>query len=130
MSDVYTSKPIKFREVTPLLLRQSPRAQAFHQKLAPRIRTGIYLEELYSMAQGNAYNELLFKYVTAESTSLPRRCKSLSLTASSLRLSGAYSDLTITCGALEAKVHKCIVCPQSEFFKKACENGRWKVNAM
>lgn len=51
------------------------------------------------------------------------------LTVISLRLSGAYSDLTIICGHFEGKVHKCIVCPQSDFFKKACESGRWKVSS-
>jgi hypothetical protein len=102
--------------------------QAFSQKLTPRICIGIHLKELYSMAQGNAYNELLLKYVTADPMSFSRRCRSFLLTAFSLRLSSTYSDLTITCGKFEAKVHKCIVCPQSEFFKKACENGRWKVN--
>jgi hypothetical protein len=52
------------------------------------------------------------------------------LTGISLRLSGAYSDLTIRCGHFEAQVHKCVVCPQSEFFRKACESGRWKVSTM
>ncbi|KAI7394256.1 hypothetical protein KC328_g6227 [Hortaea werneckii] len=56
------------------------------------------------MAEGNAYNEILLN----------------------LRLGSRYSDLTIVCGSFEAKVHKCIVCPQSEFFEKACETGRWK----
>ncbi|KAI6809619.1 hypothetical protein KC342_g18313 [Hortaea werneckii] len=56
------------------------------------------------MAEGNAYNEILLN----------------------LRLGSKYSDLTIVCGSFEAKVHKCIVCPQSEFFEKACETGRWK----
>lgn len=37
----------------------------------------------------------------------------------SLRLSGEYSDLTITCGPDTYKVHKAIVCSQSSFFSKA-----------
>ncbi|CAN9448508.1 unnamed protein product [Alternaria alternata] len=36
-----------------------------------------------------------------------------------LRLSGEYSDLTITCGPDTYKVHKAIVCSQSSFFSKA-----------
>lgn len=39
--------------------------------------------------------------------------------AVSLRLSGEYSDLTITCGPDTYKVHKAIVCSQSTFFSKA-----------
>ncbi|KAH6847105.1 hypothetical protein B0I37DRAFT_374303 [Chaetomium sp. MPI-CAGE-AT-0009] len=35
---------------------------------------------------------------------------------------GTYSDLTITCGVDEYKVHKAIVCPRSSFFATAC-NG-------
>ena len=43
--------------------------------------------------------------------------------------SGAYSDLTIRCGdGREFKVHKDIVCPQSQFFAKAVEEGRFKVS--
>ena len=37
----------------------------------------------------------------------------------SLRSSGEYSDLTITCGPDTYKVHKAIVCSQSSFFSKA-----------
>ncbi|KAF4458120.1 Speckle-type POZ protein [Fusarium austroafricanum] len=38
---------------------------------------------------------------------------------------GAYSDFTITCRGKEFKVHKAIICPQSSFFKAAC-NGSFK----
>ncbi|KAG9647929.1 hypothetical protein KCU95_g15647, partial [Aureobasidium melanogenum] len=33
---------------------------------------------------------------------------------------GDHADLTITCGSDTYKVHKAIVCSQSEFFKLAC----------
>lgn len=36
------------------------------------------------------------------------------------------ADLTIKCGSQEWKVHKAIVCPQSEFLQKAC-SGEFKV---
>jgi hypothetical protein len=36
---------------------------------------------------------------------------------------GQYSDLTITSGTRTWNVHKAIVCPQSEFFAKACNSG-------
>ena len=41
--------------------------------------------------------------------------------------SGEYSDLTVVCGRDVYNVHKAIVCPRSEFFSKACRDGRWKV---
>jgi hypothetical protein len=47
---------------------------------------------------------------------------------SRLRDNGAYSDLTIKCGDAEFRVHKCIVCPQSTFFRNACEKQKWKVS--
>ncbi|KAG9573132.1 hypothetical protein KCU77_g15310, partial [Aureobasidium melanogenum] len=37
-----------------------------------------------------------------------------------LQESGDYSDLTITCGTDVYKVHKAIICSQSEFFRLAC----------
>ncbi|PNP79249.1 hypothetical protein FNYG_07325 [Fusarium nygamai] len=38
---------------------------------------------------------------------------------------GDYSDLTITCGEDQYRVHKAIVCPRSNFFKAACD-GKFK----
>jgi len=38
-----------------------------------------------------------------------------------------YSDLTVVCGSGDDsrifKLHRAIVCPQSEFFEKACSGG-------
>lgn len=45
-----------------------------------------------------------------------------------MRDNDAYSDLTIKCGDAEFRVHKCIVCPQSTFFRNACEKQKWKVS--
>jgi hypothetical protein len=39
--------------------------------------------------------------------------------------SSQYSDATIRCEGREFKVHKIVVCTQSEFFSKAF-NGDWK----
>ncbi|KAF4342500.1 amino acid transport gap1 [Fusarium beomiforme] len=36
---------------------------------------------------------------------------------------GDYSDLVISCGKDEYRVHKAIVCPRSHFFKAACDGG-------
>ena len=53
--------------------------------------------------------------------------------------SGDYSDLTIVCGKSEFKVHRAIVCPQSGFFRAACNEGfkvgahilfRWKMSCL
>lgn len=38
-----------------------------------------------------------------------------------------YTDLTVTCGEREWKLHKSIVCLQCDFFDKACD-GRLKVS--
>ncbi|KAF5610717.1 amino acid transport gap1 [Fusarium subglutinans] len=38
---------------------------------------------------------------------------------------GDYSDLTITCGKDQYRVHKAIICPRSKFFKAACD-GKFK----
>ncbi|KAF5689982.1 amino acid transport gap1 [Fusarium denticulatum] len=38
---------------------------------------------------------------------------------------GDYSDLTITCGKYQYRVHKAIICPRSNFFKAACD-GKFK----
>jgi hypothetical protein len=47
---------------------------------------------------------------------------------------GTYSDLTITCGDDEYKVHKAIICPRSSFFATACggpfQEGRTGVVAL
>ncbi|KAG9674738.1 hypothetical protein KCU99_g4228, partial [Aureobasidium melanogenum] len=40
-----------------------------------------------------------------------------------LQESSDYSDLTITCGTDVYRVHKAIVCSQSEFFRLACRTG-------
>ena len=41
--------------------------------------------------------------------------------------SGKYSDLTVTCGPRGWKVHKGVLCLQSDFFAKACD-GDFKVS--
>ncbi|KAF4497647.1 hypothetical protein FAGAP_6179 [Fusarium agapanthi] len=43
----------------------------------------------------------------------------------SLLETGAYSDLTISCGKDQYRVHKAIICPRSHFFEAAC-NGEFK----
>jgi hypothetical protein len=42
---------------------------------------------------------------------------------STLLESGRYSDLTVTCGKRSWKVHKGVLCLQSDFFAKACDGG-------
>ncbi|KAK8093138.1 uncharacterized protein PG998_014539, partial [Apiospora kogelbergensis] len=34
-----------------------------------------------------------------------------------------YSDLIISCGGTDHRVHRSIVCPRSDFFAAACRNG-------
>lgn len=46
----------------------------------------------------------------------------------SLYRTGKYSDLEVRCGDLVAKVHKNIVCAQSEWFSCAVEEGRFLVS--
>src|SRR5947207_15393716 len=41
--------------------------------------------------------------------------------------SGKYSDLTLTCGDDEYRVHRAIVCPHSAFFEAAC-GGDFAIN--
>ncbi|CRL24977.1 BTB/POZ fold [Penicillium camemberti] len=41
----------------------------------------------------------------------------------SLRSDPKYSDFTIVCEGEEYAVHKCIICPRSRFFAKACDSG-------
>lgn len=36
---------------------------------------------------------------------------------------GKYTDLRLECGEIELKVHRSIVCAQSEFFDAACHSG-------
>ena len=40
-----------------------------------------------------------------------------------LLISEKYSDLTVSCGVRSWKVHKAVVCTQSEFFASACDRG-------
>jgi hypothetical protein len=46
-----------------------------------------------------------------------------SLTRNSFLKSGAYSDLTITCGSDTYKVHKVVVCERADFFARALKFG-------
>ncbi|KAF2841109.1 hypothetical protein M501DRAFT_1013924 [Patellaria atrata CBS 101060] len=41
----------------------------------------------------------------------------------SLFTSGNYSDFTVICGSETYKVHKAVICPQSEFFQKTFEGN-------
>ncbi|OQE23475.1 hypothetical protein PENFLA_c011G02736 [Penicillium flavigenum] len=52
-----------------------------------------------------------------------RQFKELLRGLASIHLDPKYSDLTIVCGDKEYAVHKCIVCPRSDFFAKACDGG-------
>ncbi|KAK7921500.1 hypothetical protein PG985_009522, partial [Apiospora marii] len=36
---------------------------------------------------------------------------------------GEYSDLIISCGGTDYRVHRSIICPRSHFFAAACRNG-------
>jgi hypothetical protein len=47
-------------------------------------------------------------------------------TARSLLSSGAFSDLTLTCGGKQFKVHKVVLCTQSAVFRKLLD-GKFKV---
>ncbi|KAI3265447.1 hypothetical protein CBS147309_6340 [Penicillium roqueforti] len=40
-----------------------------------------------------------------------------------IRVEPIYSDLIIVCRDDEYAVHKCILCPRSDFFAKACDSG-------
>ena len=46
---------------------------------------------------------------------------------STLLESGKYSDLTLKCGSRNWKVHKSVLCIQSDFFAKACD-GNFKAS--
>ena len=41
----------------------------------------------------------------------------------SLLHSGEFSDMTVSCGNRDFKVHRAIVCPQSPFFEAALKDG-------
>lgn len=43
-------------------------------------------------------------------------------------MSADYSDLTITCGEKEFKVHRAVICPRSNYFDAACK-GEFKVRS-
>ncbi|KAK2795846.1 hypothetical protein FQN52_003696 [Onygenales sp. PD_12] len=51
--------------------------------------------------------------------------KELQASISRLYKNDRYSDLTIVCGTKTFKVHRCIMCPRSGFFKAACD-GRFR----
>ncbi|KAK2803075.1 hypothetical protein FQN50_007156 [Emmonsiellopsis sp. PD_5] len=51
--------------------------------------------------------------------------KELQASISRLYKNDMYSDLTIVCGTKTFKVHRCIMCPRSGFFKAACD-GRFR----
>lgn len=40
-----------------------------------------------------------------------------------------YADVTVTRGGRSWKVHKAIICPQSDFFSKACD-GEFEVSEL
>jgi hypothetical protein len=44
----------------------------------------------------------------------------------SLFKSEEFSDFTIKCGPYEFKVHKAVICAQSEYFKAACRSNSFK----
>lgn len=47
---------------------------------------------------------------------------------SSLLVTGEHSDLVLRCNdGKEFKVHKAVVCAQSDFFRKACKPDKFKV---
>ena len=52
------------------------------------------------------------------------------LPACSFFKSEEFSDLTVTCGPCHFKVHKVIVCSQSQYFRTACQAGRFKVRSI
>lgn len=43
---------------------------------------------------------------------------------------GLYSDLTLRCGSKGFKVHKAVVCAQSDFFSDACKLEGFKVSLL
>ena len=68
----------------------------------------------------------------ADASSAKKQAEAASTTShhvlqfSGLLGSGKYSDLTLKCGSRSWKVHKSVLCLQSDFFAKACD-GTFKV---
>ncbi|KAK4549102.1 hypothetical protein LTR36_007558 [Oleoguttula mirabilis] len=56
-------------------------------------------------------------------TGTPVPTPSLSQATQKLFTSGKYSDITVVCGKRKWKLHKSILCTQSDYFAKACDGS-------